>query len=142
MSKIKPEDKSKLMIGYIVSGVVLLAGIIAMLFYKQVFTQTEAKNVFGALSDSFFVPGVIFVGIGGLSKLSTFGAYDTFGYLFSRFSFHNFWVTGAKRKKYDSLYDYKQEKDKKGRSWLPYVFWTGVVSCGISIVLLIIYLSI
>ena len=133
-------SKKDLRTGYIISIIIIVLAIVGMLFYKQVFTQPDAKSVFSALSDSFFVPGVVFAGVGGLSKLATYGAYDTFGYLFSRFSLHNIWVTGAKRKKYDSLYEYKQAKDEKGRKWLPYVLWTGVGSIGISIILLVIYL--
>jgi len=142
MSKINPEEKRKYLIGYIICGAVLIAGIVAMLFVRQVFSQTDTKGIMSALSDSFLVPGVVMAGVGGLSKLASLGAYDSIGYLFSRFSLHTFWVTGAKRKKYDSLYEYKQEKDKKGRSWLPYALWTGLCSCGISIIFLIIYLTI
>ncbi|MCR5456606.1 MAG: DUF3899 domain-containing protein [Clostridiales bacterium] len=142
MSKINPEEKRKYIIGYIICGSILIAGIVSMLFIRQVFSQTDTKSVISALSDSFLVPGVLLMGVGGLSKLAALGAYDTIGYLFSRFSFHSFWVTGAKKKKYDSLYDYKQEKDQKGRSWLPYALWTGVGSCMVSVILLIIYLSI
>lgn len=142
MKQTNPEDRKKLLTGYLICAGILIAGIIGMMFYRQVFVQTDTKTIFGLLSDSFFVPGIIMAGVGGLSKLSALGAYDTFGYLFSRFSLHNFWVTGAKRKKYDSLYEYKQEKDKKGRSWLPYALWTGLGTCALSLILLIIYLVI
>lgn len=142
MSKINQEDKPKHIIGYIIYGAVLIAGIVSMLFVRQVFSQTDTKEVMSALSDSFLVPGIVMAGVGGLSKLASLGAYDSIGYLFSRFSSHNFWVTGAKRKKYDSLYEYKQEKEKKGRKWLPYALWTGLCSCGISIIFLILYLTV
>ena len=140
MSNLKKIEKPQLIKAYIISIIILCAGIVGMLFWKQVFSLTEVKSIFGVLSDAFFVPGIIFVGIGGISRLAAAGAYDTIGYLFSRLALHSLWVTGAKRKKYDSLYEYKVAKDEKGRSWLPYLLWSGVVSCGISIILLVIYL--
>ena len=129
-----------LKIGYAVSIALCAAIAVAVMFWKEVFSLSDAKSVFGALSDAFLIPGVLFAGVGGLSRLGAAGAYDSFGYLFSRFALHNIWVTGARRKKYDSLYEYKQKKDEKGRRWLPYVLWTGVGALGVSIVLLVVYL--
>ena len=127
-------------IGYAVSIALCVAAAFAVMMIKDVFSLTDAKSVFGVISDAFFVPGAILAGIGGLSRLGAAGAYDTFGYLFSRFAFHNIWVTGARRKKYDSLYDYKQKKDEKGRRWLPYALWTGVGAIGVSVLAIILYL--
>lgn len=129
----------KTKVGYIVSIVICLAAAIGMMFWKSIFTQPDAKSVFGVLSDAFFVPGAIMVGVGGLSRLGAAGAYDSIGYLFSRFSLHTVWVTGARRKKYDSLLEYKQSREEKGRRWLPYVLWTGLCAVGISVIALIIY---
>lgn len=138
-NRINTSGKSK-KIGFIVSISLCVAAVVAVMIWKGVFAQPDAKGVFGVLSDAFFIPGVIFAGVGGLSRLGALGAYDTFGYLFSRFSSHNLWVTGARRKKYDSLYDYKQKKDEKGRRWLPHVLWTGIGALVVSIVLLVVYL--
>lgn len=136
------ENKSgkEMRIGYIVSITLCVAAVIAVVFWKEVFSLKDAKSVFGALSDAFLIPGALFAGVGGLSRLGAAGAYDSFGYLFSRFALHNIWVTGSRRKKYDSLYEYKQKKDEKGRRWLPYVLWTGVGALAISVVMLIVYL--
>ena len=139
-SRENTSGKKSTMVGYIVSISICVAAVVAVMIWKGVFTQPDAKSVFGVLSDAFFIPGVIFAGVGGLSRLGAWGAYDTFGYIFSRFSFHNIWVTGARRKKYDSLYDYKQKKNEKGRRWLPYVLWTGLGALVVSIVLLVMYL--
>ncbi|MBQ0125127.1 MAG: DUF3899 domain-containing protein [Clostridiales bacterium] len=131
---VSPETKR----GYIISIALILVFIALMLNFKDVASQPSAKELMGALSDSFTVPGVLFCGVGGLTFLATLGAYDSFGYIFSRFSLHNVWVT-KKREKYESLYDYKTAKDEKGRKWLPYVFFTGLCSLALGVIFLVIY---
>ncbi|MBQ9510302.1 MAG: DUF3899 domain-containing protein [Clostridia bacterium] len=133
-------DRKKTRIGYIISISICAAAAVAILFWKKIFSLDETKEIFGVLSDAFFVPGALMVCVGGLSRLGAAGAYDSFGYLFSRFALHNIWVTGKRREKYDSLYEYKQAKDEKGRHWLPYVLWTGVGATAISVVLTVFYL--
>lgn len=124
--------------GYIISISLILIFISVMLNYEGVTSCETPKDLIGALSNCFSVPGVLFAGIGGLSLLSKLGAYDSFGYIFGKFALHNIFVT-KQQKHYDSLYDYKAEKDAKGRAWLPQVLFVGLVSLGVGIVLLVIY---
>ncbi len=134
---ITPEKQLKLK-KYIRWGVILLAFIAAMFFFESPFAEETPKDTVGAISNCFFVPGVFFAGIGGLSYISFLGGYDSFGYAFSNFSLHNIFYK-TPRKKYDSFYEYKIKKDKKGRSWLPEMLFTGLGSLGISLIIFIIY---
>ena len=136
------QDNKKNKIAYLISILVLLACVVGMLFWENVFSKENAKEILGSLSNVFFVPGVVFAGVGGLSKLGALGAYDTIGYMFSRFSFHNIWITNAKKQKYDSLYEYKVAKDTKGRKWFPFILWPGLASIALSVILIIVYLVI
>ena len=108
---------------------------------SQIFCETaeNAKELVGNLSDCFTVPGVVFLGIGGLTWVAHMGGFDSFGYIFSNFSLHNLWTTKAK-KKYQSFYDYKQEKEEKGRPWLSHFAVLGAASLAVGILLLIVYL--
>lgn len=131
-------EKPKLSAQIIGCSVALLAAVILMAFWEGIFQLTGAKDIVGALSDCFFVPGVLFAGIGGLSWISSKGGYDAFSYAFNNFALHNLFPTKYS-KKYKTLYDYKQEKDEKGRRWLPQLLVTGGISLLIGAILFIVY---
>lgn len=140
IKEIDDKKKKELVIGYIVTISLTIILVIIMMVIKGGFKADSTKEFFHLLSDSFFVPGVLIAGVGGLSFLASLGAYDSFGYFFSRFSLHNLFFTNPKKDKYDSLYDYKKKKEEKGRHWLPYALWTGLGAIGVSILLVVIYL--
>lgn len=117
---------------------IAISAFIAMLFIEKPYEMQEAKQVLGSLSNCFVVPGVIFTGIGGLTFIASRGGYDSFGYMISNFSLHSL-IPGSHPKKYKSFYDYKQEKDDKGRKWLPHSLFTGLVNLVFGILLLIFY---
>lgn len=114
----------------------LIAGIFA--YGKGIFAQTTAAGVMHILSDAFLLPGILFAGIAGLSWAASKGAYDSFRYLFYNFALHTIWVTKPKTH-YDSLYDYKAAKDKKGRRWFPHMLFTGLAGIVIALVFLLLY---
>ena len=131
-------EKSKLWVRILTCAAALVVAVVLFAFWEGLFRKTEAKDIIGTLSDCFFVPGVLFAGIGGLSWVSSKGGYDAFGYAFSNFALHNFFPT-KHPKKYKSLYDYKQEKDENGRHWLPQLLITGMFSLLVGVILFIIY---
>ena len=131
-------EKAKLPAQIIGCSVALIVAVILIAFWEGLFQLTEAKDIVGTLSDCFFVPGVLFAGIGGLSWVSSKGGYDAFGYAFNNFALHNLFPT-KHPKKYKTLYDFKQEKDEKGRRWLPQLLITGGISLLIGVILFIVY---
>jgi multisubunit Na+/H+ antiporter MnhC subunit len=116
---------------------ILTAAVVFMAYVEGVFTKETVREFMYALCNSFFVPGVVYAGIGGLSFVSSQGGFDSFGYLFSTFSLHSLLPT-RQPKHYNSYYEYKTAKDEKGRAWLPHILILGCVSIGISIVILVI----
>ena len=133
------DDRQKLRLKYIRTGVFVLLAIGLCVWLENPFAAENAKELVGNLSDCFTVPGIVFLGIGGLTWVAHMGGFDSFGYIFSNFSLHNLWTTKAK-KKYQSFYDYKQEKEEKGRPWLSHFAVLGAASLAVGILLLIVYL--
>ena len=135
------QDKIKKRIGFIKACVFWLVAFIACLIIEDPFTKTEAQEVMMALCNSFTTPGVIFAGIAGLSYIAYLGGYDGIGYAFSNFGLHNVFTT-RQPKKYKDFFEYKQERDEKGRHWLPQYLIVGGASLAIGVILLIVYLCI
>ena len=98
--------------------------IVALFFWEKPFSEEGAQAIVGALSNCFFVPGVLVTSIGVLSYLSKLGAYDGISYTFSNFSLHSI-IPGHHKDKHQTLYEYKKQKDEKGRKWLPHAFFVG-----------------
>lgn len=119
-------------------SLVAIAAIVFMFIYEQPFALEGAKEVVGAISDCFAVPGIVMTGIGALSYLGRLGAYDGISYVFSNFALHSI-IPGTYKEKPGSFYDYKVAKDEKGRKWLSQLFFVGLVPLVISVMLLIAY---
>ena len=132
------DDKQKLRLKYIRTGVFVLLAIGLCVWLEKPFAAETAKETVGLLCDCFTVPGIMFLGIGGLTWVAHMGAFDSFGYIFRNFSLHNLWTTKPK-KKYESFYDYKQAKDEKGRPWLAHFAVLGAISLAVGFLLLGVY---
>ena len=104
--------------------------------------QENIKEFFGALSNCFVVPAALLGGIGGLSLMAKLGAYDGLSYAFRNFGIHNLIGGNPKAKRAQSFYEYKQEKEEKGRKWLPQCLYVGLGLLAVSIILSIVYLVI
>ena len=140
MEKEAAAKRKRQILRYGISAALLLAIAAAIAAWKNLFAAENAEAVFRILSDSFTVPGVVFAGIGGLSFVASKGGYDAFGYTFYNFALHNLFPT-RHPKKYASLYDYKQEKNEKGRRWWPHLLWTGLGGLAVSLLFLILYFT-
>ena len=86
-------------------GVILVIALI-MSVKGGLFSAGERAEIFRILSDSFFVPGVLFVGAGALSWGASKGTYDMLSYGCGRMARH--FVPGMDKEKYSSFYRYKQ----------------------------------
>ena len=123
---------------YVKWAVIAVVLVVLMFFYEKPYEGESVADVVGKISNCFTVPGIVLSGIGALSYVSYIGGYDSFGYIFSNFALHSL-IYREQPKKYQSLYDYKQAKDAKGRKWLPHVLFVGLGTLAISVVLLIVY---
>lgn len=132
------EEKKQRIAKIIKWAIIWLAVAIASFFIEAPYNETDVREIMEKISNCFTVSGVVIAGIGGLSYVSHLGGYDGIGYAFSNFSLHNIWVS-KQPKKYKSLYEYKEAKDKKGRKWLPEALIIGLVSIAIGIVFLVVY---
>lgn len=127
-----------------VYAAVFLVAVFGVAMLKGIPHADGTAEIFRILSDAFLIPAVVFSGVAGLSWVSSKGGYDSLRYAFYNFGLHTVWITKPqKHKHYDSLYDYKVEKDKKGRKWFPHMLYVGLAGLLLAgIFLLVWYLSI
>ena len=93
--------------------ITLLCGFAAsMLIFlvKDIFSQTEAVNVFHILCDGFFAVGVVITAAGLLIFSSNEGSFDAIVYGIG--SFIDMFRRTSKRK-YETLYDYRESRSEK-----------------------------
>ena len=136
MNEMEKRKKVITLVKWSISCFVL--AVLCFIFIEKPYAETELREIIGRLSNCFTVPGVLIGGIGGLSYVSYRGGYDGLGYAFSNFGLHNIWTT-KQPKKYKSLYEYRESKDKAGRSWLPSALMVGLGSVAIGLLLTIVY---
>lgn len=111
---------------YLICATLILVVALFMSLQKGLFSAGTAGEVFRILSDSFFVPGIVFVGCGLLGFAASKGTYDMVSFGVGRLM-RNF-VPVMDKHKYDDFYRYKQKRDEEGRSWKPYLLISGGVA--------------
>lgn len=109
---------------YLICILLILAIAFYMSWKNGLFSTAAAPEVFRILSDSFFVPGFLFLGYGAMSWASTKGTYDMLSFGCGRVA-RNF-VPSMDKHKYDDFYKYKQARDEKGRVWRPHILICGL----------------
>lgn len=118
----------------------------AVAVYKGLFrggclTENEAfsyAKLFGILSDSALIPGVILFGIGGLGYISTFGTFDMLAYSSKKLIGHFFKKVREELPK--TYYDYQKEKREEAnvKGWPKRPFFYGIALIVLSIVFAVI----
>ena len=116
-----------LLIGFLVVGAVLLL--------RDVFSMTEAASIFHALTDAFFVSGVLITSAGAIVFTSNEGAFDMLAYGLSSFMDM---FRKSEKKKYDSFYDYKESKADK-KTGFGFLLICGAFFLIVSFVMLFLY---
>ena len=124
---------------YLVYGAAAVLAALCMALLRGVFSAPDGKTAAGIFSDCFLVPGIVLTGLGGLSYAASKGAYDALGYAFSRFSLHSLFATRKIYQEPETLYEYKKQRDEKGRSWSPAMVWCGLGSLLFSGLFLLLY---
>ena len=129
--------KRKLVL-YILWVLVAISFTVAMYFIEKPLEAESAKEIVAGFSNCFFVPGALISSFAILGWLASRGAYDGLGYIFSNFALHSL-IYRHQPKKYESLYDYKQKKDEKGRTWPKHMLFVGLGTLTVSLILFIVY---
>jgi len=112
---------SRMLNKYTVTALFAVAVTIAVFGLFGGITQTGVRDIFVSISDSFFIVGVFVSGAGGLLWASGQGAFDMLSYSISLM-----FKPGAKDWKIkESLYDYKERKDKN-RAEFKHILLVGV----------------
>ena len=117
-------------------GVILVIALI-MSVKGGLFSAGERAEIFRILSDSFFVPGVLFVGAGALSWGASKGTYDMLSYGCGRMARQS--APGTAKQKYSRHYRNKQQRDEGGRGWKPHVLLSGLIALLIAGVFMALY---
>ena len=131
------ENKSRLWQYAAYGGAALLCAL-TMAWARGAFTA-DMKTAFGLLSDGFMVSGLILAGMGGLSYAASKGAYDAFGYAFTRFSLHSLFTTRQTYREPESLYEYKRQRREQARPWSPVTLYSGLAGLALSGLCLLLY---
>ncbi len=97
-----------------------------------------AKKLIGDLVDCFTLPGVLLMGMSGLGWISTFGFFDIISY--GSRSFFGIFIRPLAKDLPSTFYDYRMEKEEKGRKWSKELLIVGAVAMALAIILLIVYL--
>lgn len=135
-SKKKKVEISRL--SWIVTGSIFLVFAIVYAVAADIFHQETMQEVWSILCNAFFVPGILFTGMGGLSWIASEGSFDMLAYSFSRYGLHNL-IPHIPKAKFEDFYEYKEMKDAKGRHWNANLLFVGLIGIAISIVFLIVY---
>ena len=116
----------------------LLAGIAMaawVAWSKNILEQTGLKEIFHILTDAFFIPAVLLLGIGGLIFTTNEGAFDAVV-----FGLKSFWSMFSKKLKRnrESYYDYTMARREKK---LPFGFLLicGLIFLAVSMVMYYLY---
>ncbi len=126
----------KKVLKYLIPFLICSIFTVVILATRGSFVKT-GKTLMGELSDAFFVPGVITLGIGLLVMATNGGAFDmlSFGVL----KLFDLLKRDLTKVKYRTFYDYRQAQKEKKRSFL-HVVLIGAGFVLVALVFLVIYL--
>ena len=123
---------------YLITGGIASLISICILVSRDILSMTSALDVYQALCDAFFVPGVMLLSLGLLVLVSGTGQFDMLSY-----GMHSLLVlfTPLKKvEKHDSFYDFKMAREAR-RMGKPrqYLLHVGAVFVFLSVLCLCMY---
>ena len=121
---------------YLITFAVGAVFTVIMLVIFGTFGKTAPAAVFQDLADSFFVSGFVLFGAGMLVFLTNGGAFDALGFGFVKLidSFRK----NVRNTKYQTYYDYANEKKSEQRSFLHIVL-VGIGFIAVAVVFYFLY---
>lgn len=138
---VKEQTSKERLKAYLKPAVIfIILSVLCMLFLKP-FSKETAEETLRTVIDVITIPSVFFLGVSIISKVGAWGGYDMLGFAASRFTLHNF-IPGIGTKTVEdkkSYYEYKQEKNEKGRRWLKEVFFVGLAGLVLCLIMLAVY---
>ncbi len=122
-------DKGEL-VSSLVAGALIAVAVFAL-------GMSREDGIFRAICDGLFVAGALLLGVGALKWVRNRGAFDTVGYsLSSTFKIH---LPGSyDLKERESIYDYRERKEKSRRPASPMLI-AAAVYLFLSVIALIVY---
>ena len=131
------EQKQKKLASYITSLVFALVIFFVGTAAWKLFAQTDPLTIVKILSDCFFLPGVLLVGMALIGWVASKGTFDIFGY-----SFHGL-IGLFKSESYyknESFYDYRVKKDEKRKPFNKEMLLVGLVFLILGIIGTVVFL--
>ena len=122
---------------YVVPVIIAVFLAFVCAFVKNLFVFTTLKNLFGVLSDCFMLPGVLLAGVGALGWIASLGFFDIMSY--GTRSFLGTFIKPLAEDLPHTFYEYRVQKDEKGRKWSKETVIVGLISLAISVLLLIVW---
>jgi len=122
---------------YITPAVIAAILVVLRAILSKVYVFTTVKDLFGNLSDCFLLPGVLLTGVALLGWIGTFGFFDILSY--GSRSFFGIFIRPLAEDLPRTFYDYRVQKEEKGRKWSRETLIVGLIALGISVLLLIAY---
>ncbi len=132
-------DKKTLCLKYVAYTVTGLLLTLFIMSWRGLPNANGVKEILKILSDSFTLPGGLFVGFAGLGWVSTKGGYDLFGYAFS--TFRSYFVRDAYFKKQETYFDYVQRRNTERKPFNRVMFIVGIVFFLVGTIITIVYMS-
>ncbi len=120
---------------YIITLLIGFAAVALILWSKDLFSQTQPAMIYHILCDAFFATGVVMTGIGLLIFTTNEGVFD--GLVYGVGSFIDMFRKTS-RKKYHTLYDYKESRADKKLTF-GHVVLCGLLFISVSLVMFWLY---
>ena len=119
-------DKSRPWLKYVIAFAVAATISVLLMWYFGLFSGTfiPRDDLYKALSDSFFISGMLFLCVGGLVFVNRNGAFDGLVYAVKYvFTVH---YNHKQGKKNESYYEYKQRKAAEEKAPCLFLVLTGL----------------
>ena len=111
---------------------------ILIMVSKDLFVQTNAKEIYKILTDSFFVPGIVAMCFGLLIVASNEGTFYIFTYGMQ--SFINLFRKDRGKIKYKTYYDYKEAMSDNKKPY-GFILLVGTVFVAVSLIFTVLWLN-
>lgn len=122
---------------YLITLAIGLLTTFLIVWYRGIFSETEAVKIFHTLCDAFFIAGTLLTCGGLLVFSSNEGTFDMIVY-----GLQSFWGMFRKnaKLKHESFYDYRESRSGK-KIKFGYIVFTGLFFLAMSGVMYLLYLK-
>ena len=122
------KETVKIIIKYAIASIIAVCFVLLNLSLRDFFKETELKEKYRMLADSFTIPGLIYVLLGLLIMLTNKGSLDALGYMVKRAV--KMLVPMSKK---DNMTYAEYKETKKGIHGYGFLFYIGAVVTAVCI---------